>query len=86
MGWKFGVSDSLPPDIEDSVLCTENIFSASSNLNRESDILYSFSYKKDAAFLLLTRDLFHDVANLADAAIAMAGTATEQLVSLISDM
>ncbi|XP_057816085.1 uncharacterized protein LOC131029577 isoform X3 [Cryptomeria japonica] len=84
MGWKFGVSESLLPDIEDSILCTENILSASSDPNGESGILYSFSYKKDNAFLLLTRDLFPDVANLADAAIAMAGTATEQLVILCS--
>ncbi|XP_057816084.1 uncharacterized protein LOC131029577 isoform X2 [Cryptomeria japonica] len=82
MGWKFGVSESLLPDIEDSILCTENILSASSDPNGESGILYSFSYKKDNAFLLLTRDLFPDVANLADAAIAMAGTATEQLVGM----
>ncbi|KAH9298235.1 hypothetical protein KI387_029917, partial [Taxus chinensis] len=82
MGWKFEASESILHNIEDSILCVENMFATSNSRDKKSDILHSFSYKKGTAFLLLTRGLFPDVASLADAAIAMAGTATEQLVGL----
>lgn len=81
MGWKCPVAEKIGCDI-DPVFCEENIVAWSTIPDGKRDILHSFSYKKGSSFLILTRGLFPDVANLADVAIAMAGTATEQLVGL----
>lgn len=82
MGWKFAASERILHGAEDAVFSVENIIASGNSCNGKNDILHSFSYKKDNAFILLIRGLFPDVASWADAGIAMTGTATEQLVGL----
>eukprot|EP01018_Ginkgo_biloba_P039356 Gb_04761 [translate_table: standard] len=82
MGWKLAASEMILHNAEDLAFSVGNMV-AKNNRPDGTDVLQNaFCYKKDNAFLLLIRGLFSDIASWADTGVAMAGTATEQLVGL----